>query len=196
MNRLMDLLLALAALAIAAIPLVLLGMLVKLTSKGPILHWSQRVGKDNRLFWMPKFRTMRTDTPQVATHLLSDPGRWITPVGRLLRKTSLDELPQIWNILAGDMAIVGPRPALFNQDDLVALRTQSGVHKFRPGLTGYAQVNGRDNLTVAQKAALDAWYCQHRSLKLDLQILFQTVFKVTIGADITGTHPQSTRKAA
>jgi len=192
MNRVSDVVLASVALIVAVLPIAIISVLVKLTSKGPVLHWSKRIGRNNRIFWMPKFRTMRTDTPQVATHLLTDSARWITPVGRILRKTSLDELPQIWNILTGEMAVVGPRPALFNQDDLVSLRTERGVHTVRPGLTGYAQVNGRDNLSISQKAELDAWYCQNRSLWLDIAILFQTVFKVSTGADVVGTQRNRT----
>ena len=145
---------------------------------GPALYWSQRVGRDNRLFAMPKFRSMRIDTPEVATHLLERPEQWLTPIGGFLRSSSLDELPQLWNILRGDMSFVGPRPSLHNQHDLIALRTREGVHTLRPGLTGWAQINGRDELPNDRKVALDAWYLQHRSMLLDFRILLRTVLKV------------------
>ncbi len=161
-----------------ALPLLAVALAVKLTSPGPVLYWSDRVGRNNRIFRMPKFRSMRTGTPAVATHLLKDPDVWLTPIGAFLRKTSLDELPQLWSILAGDMSIVGPRPALFNQDDLVALRTERGVHELMPGLTGWAQVNGRDELPIPQKVALDAEYLRRRSFLFDLRILWLTVVKV------------------
>ena len=178
MKRCFDIGLALALLAILAIPMLVLGLLVKLTSRGPVLYWSDRVGRDNRLFRMPKFRTMRTGTPQLATHLLSDADRWITPVGRLLRLTSLDELPQLWCVFTGDMSFVGPRPALFNQDDLIALRTAKGVHRLVPGLTGWAQINGRDELTIPEKVEFDVYYLDRQSLALDLKILVLTFVKV------------------
>jgi O-antigen biosynthesis protein WbqP len=142
------------------------------------LYWSDRVGRQNRIFKMPKFRSMRTDTPGVATHLLQNPDQWLTPIGPFLRKSSLDELPQLWSILKGDMSFVGPRPALFNQDDLIALRTEIGVHELVPGLTGWAQVNGRDELPIPQKVALDAEYLQRQSLSFDLKILWMTALKV------------------
>ena len=151
---------------------------VRLTSPGPVLYWSERVGRHNRIFKMPKFRSMRIDTPAVATHLLQNPDQWLTPIGSFLRKSSLDELPQLWSILKGDMSFVGPRPALFNQDDLIALRTERGVHELVPGLTGWAQVNGRDELPIPQKVALDAEYLQRQSLQFDLKILWMTVLKV------------------
>lgn len=177
-KRLLDLLLAAgAALALAPV-MLLLAVLVKLTSPGPVLYWSDRVGRDNRIFRMPKFRSMRIDTPAVATHLLANPRQWLTPVGGFLRRSSLDELPQVWSILRGDMSFVGPRPALFNQDDLIALRTERGVHVLRPGLTGWAQVNGRDELPIPVKVELDAWYLQHRSVALDVRIIALTVRKV------------------
>jgi O-antigen biosynthesis protein WbqP len=161
------------------LPLLLpLVALIRLTSPGPVLYWSDRVGRDNRIFRMPKFRSMRIDAPAVATHLLRNPDQWLTPIGSFLRKTSLDELPQLWSILKGDMSFVGPRPALFNQDDLIALRTEKGVHRFEPGLTGWAQVCGRDNLSVSQKVELDFEYLQHRSFLFDLKILWMTVQKV------------------
>ncbi|BBL69935.1 sugar transferase [Methylogaea oryzae] len=177
-KRAMDLLLAAGGLLLALLPMLLIALAVKLTSKGPALYWSNRVGRNNRLFPMPKFRTMRIDTPAVATHLLSNPDAYLTPIGGFLRKSSLDELPQIWNILKGDMSLVGPRPALFNQDDLVALRTERGVHCLVPGLTGWAQVNGRDELPIPVKVGLDAEYLRDISFVLDVRILAMTFFKV------------------
>lgn len=153
-------------------------LLVKLTSKGPVIYWSDRVGKDNRLFKMPKFRTMRVDTPAVATHLLVDATRFLTPVGSFLRKSSLDELPQLWSIIKGDMSFVGPRPALFNQNDLIELRTQHGVSRLLPGLTGWAQINGRDELPIPDKVRLEVEYMHRQSLKLDIEIIFRTFIKV------------------
>jgi O-antigen biosynthesis protein WbqP len=164
-----------AALIVVALPLLLIAALVRATSPGPAIHWSKRVGQGNALFLMPKFRTMRIDTPQVATHLMSEPERWLTPIGGFLRRTSLDELPQLLSVLRGDMSLVGPRPALFNQDDLVALRTQAGVEVLRPGLTGWAQINGRDDLPIPVKVRLDAEYLQRRSFGLDLKILLITL---------------------
>lgn len=164
-----------AGLVVLAIPLLLLAGLVRATSPGPAIHWSKRVGRGNALFLMPKFRTMRIDTPQIATHLMSEPGRWLTPVGGFLRKTSLDELPQLISVLKGDMSLVGPRPALFNQDDLVALRTEAGVEALRPGLTGWAQVNGRDELPIPVKVKLDAEYVARMSWGFDLKILGMTL---------------------
>lgn len=178
MKRLFDLALAMAATLVLLLPLLCIAMAVRLTSPGPALYWSDRVGRHNRLFRMPKFRSMRIDTPALATHLLTNPGQWLTPIGPFLRKTSLDELPQLWSILRGDMSFVGPRPALFNQDDLVALRTQAGVHELVPGLTGWAQVNGRDELPIPQKVALDAQYLRERSLAFDVRILWLTFVKV------------------
>jgi O-antigen biosynthesis protein WbqP len=178
MKRLFDLVLALAGILVFALPLILVAMLVKCSSRGPVLYWSDRVGRDNQLFSMPKFRSMRVDTPAIATHLLRDPQQYLTPVGALLRKTSLDELPQLWSILRGDMSVVGPRPALFNQDDLIALRTQAGVHRLVPGLTGWAQVNGRDTLPIPDKVALDIEYLQRKSVWIDLRIIWMTLIKV------------------
>jgi O-antigen biosynthesis protein WbqP len=178
MKRSFDLLLALAAAALLALPIAAIAVAVRLTSPGPALYWSNRIGRHNRVFRMPKFRSMRTDTPAVATHLLDDPARWLTPIGPFLRKTSLDELPQLWSILKGDMSFVGPRPALFNQDDLIALRTEAGVHELVPGLTGWAQINGRDELPIPQKVALDIEYLRRRSLAFDLRILWLTAVKV------------------
>jgi O-antigen biosynthesis protein WbqP len=151
MKRALDLVGAAAALLVLSVPMLLIALLVRLTSPGPALYWSDRVGRGNRSFRMPKFRTMRVGTPPVATHLLTEPGRWLTPIGGLLRRTSLDELPQLLSIVRGDMSFVGPRPALFNQHDLVALRTEAGVHLLTPGLTGWAQVNGRDELAIPEK---------------------------------------------
>lgn len=156
-----------------------------MTSPGPALYWSARVGRQNRIFRMPKFRTMLIDTPSVATHLLADPERWLTPLGSFLRKTSLDELPQLWSILKGDMSFVGPRPALFNQDDLVALRTERGIHHLTPGLTGWAQVNGRDELTIAEKVEFDAEYLARQSLLFDLKILWLTFVRVISRDDVS-----------
>jgi O-antigen biosynthesis protein WbqP len=177
-KRAFDLVLGLVAALLLLLPILLLALAVRLNSPGPALYWSDRVGRDNRIFRMPKFRSMRIDTPEVATHLLTSPDRYITPVGRFLRKTSLDELPQLWSILKGDMSFVGPRPALFNQDDLVALRTEKGVHRLVPGLTGWAQVNGRDELAIPVKVALDEEYLRRRSLAFDLKILWMTLLKV------------------
>lgn len=178
MKRVFDLLLALLASFLLLVPIVLVAILVKLTSKGPALYWSDRVGKNNIIFKMPKFRSMKTDTPAVATHLLPDPKSVLTPIGGFLRKSSLDELPQLWCILKGDMSFVGPRPALFNQDDLIALRTEKGIEKLMPGLTGWAQVNGRDELPIPQKVALDAEYADKQGFWFDIKILWRTFLKV------------------
>ncbi|PWR04632.1 UDP-phosphate galactose phosphotransferase [Meridianimarinicoccus roseus] len=185
MKRLFDIVLGLVAAIVFFIPCVIVAVLVKVTSPGPVLFWSDRVGRDNRIFRMPKFRSMRNDTPNVATHLLTQPESYITPLGRFIRKTSLDELPQIWSILVGEMSIVGPRPALFNQDDLIALRTETGVHRLRPGLTGLAQVKGRDNLSVPEKVVLDAEYLRTQSLALDVKILFWTIRTIFSRGDIS-----------
>ena len=178
MKRLLDLFLALCAAAVLIVPITLVAIAVRLTSKGPAIYWSDRVGKHNRIFKMPKFRSMRIDTPAVATHLLGNPDQFLTPIGSFLRKSSLDELPQLWSILMGDMSFVGPRPALYNQEDLIALRTEKNVHSIVPGLTGWAQINGRDELPIPQKVELDAYYLAHQSLALDIKILFMTFFKV------------------
>ncbi|MGB6056005.1 MAG: sugar transferase [Burkholderiaceae bacterium] len=178
MKRMLDLLLALIAAVVLAVPVLLVALLVRLTSPGPALYWSDRVGRDNLVFRMPKFRTMRVDTPAVATHLLPDPKRFLTPVGSFLRKSSLDELPQLWSIIRGDMSFVGPRPALFNQNDLISLRTQYGVDKALPGLTGWAQVNGRDALSISDKVKLDVEYIKRQSLLLDMKIIILTFVKV------------------
>ncbi len=178
MKRLFDISLAAALLVVTFVPLVLITVAVKLTSQGPILYWSNRVGKDNRIFRMAKFRTMKVGTPEVATHLLYDAHVWLTPIGDLLRRTSLDELPQLWNIFRGDMSFVGPRPALFNQADLIALRTAAGVHRLVPGLTGWAQINGRDEVSIEDKVRLDRDYSEQRSFLLDLRILGVTLVQV------------------
>lgn len=177
-KRLLDMVVAVLAALVFAVPMLVIALIVRLSSPGPILYWSQRVGRDNMLFAMPKFRTMKVETPAVATHLLSDPSVHLTPVGGFLRKTSLDELPQLWCILKGDMSLVGPRPALFNQEDLIALRTHEGVHKLTPGLTGWAQVNGRDELAIPVKVAYDAEYAGKMSFLFDLRILVLTFLKV------------------
>ena len=185
LKRSFDIVVALAGLLVGWPILLWLGLAVVVDSPGPAIHWSKRVGRDNRIFAMPKLRTMRIDTPDVATHLLEDPDQWITPIGRFLRRTSLDELPQLWSVLVGDMSLVGPRPALFNQDDLVALRTAGGVHRLRPGLTGWAQVNGRDELPIPQKVKLDIEYLERRSLGFDLRILAATARAAVSGRGVT-----------
>ena len=185
MKRLFDVVLALCTAVILLLPLVGVALAVRLTSRGPALYWSDRVGKGNRIFKMPKFRSMRVDTPAVATHLLGDAAAYLTPVGSFLRTSSLDELPQLWSILKGDMSFVGPRPALFNQNDLITLRTQYGVHEIPPGLTGWAQINGRDELPVPQKVQLDVEYLQRRSFWFDLKIIFLTVARVMRREGIT-----------
>lgn len=178
MKRIFDLGLGLCAALVLALPIAVVALAVRLTSPGPALYWSDRVGQGNRLFRMPKFRSMRVGTPAVATHLLQNPDAHLTPIGSFLRKSSLDELPQLWSILAGNMSFVGPRPALFNQDDLIALRTECGVHQLVPGLTGWAQVNGRDELPIPAKVRLDAEYLARRSLWFDIRILWLTFVKV------------------
>lgn len=178
MKRLFDCVLAAGLVLVLLIPMALIALAVRLTSSGPALFWSDRVGRNNQLFRMPKFRTMRTNAPNVATHLLNDPAQWLTPIGSFMRRSSLDELPQLWSILKGDMSFVGPRPALFNQDDLIALRTQSGVHELVPGLTGWAQINGRDELPIPDKVKLDAEYLACRSMTMDFRILWLTFLKV------------------
>jgi O-antigen biosynthesis protein WbqP len=178
MKRLFDLTFAVLAAFVLGLPLVLVALLVKLTSKGPILYWSDRVGKNNRIFKMPKFRSMHVGTPAMATHLLTDPANHLTSIGSFLRKSSLDELPQLWSILKGDMSFVGPRPALFNQEDLILLRTEHGVHELLPGLTGWAQINGRDELPIPVKVKLDAEYLHRQSLGFDIMILWNTFTKI------------------
>jgi O-antigen biosynthesis protein WbqP len=178
MKRLFDIVLALIAAAVLLAPFVLVWLAVRLTSWGPALFWSDRIGQHNALFKMPKFRSMRVGTPVVATHLLSNPKDYLTPIGSFLRKSSLDELPQLWNILRGDMSFVGPRPALFNQYDLIKLRAVSGIHRLKPGLTGWAQVNGRDNLSIKEKIAFDKEYMKKKSFVFDLKILYLTFIKI------------------
>lgn len=178
LKRASDLFLATIASMLLFIPIVLVAIFVRLTSHGPILYWSDRVGRDNKIFSMPKFRTMRVDTPVVATHLLQNPSIYLSPIGQFLRKSSLDELPQLWSIWRGDMSFVGPRPALFNQYDLIELRTRFGVDKLFPGLTGWAQINGRDDLTILDKVNLDCEYLQKRSIFFDIKILCLTFLKV------------------
>ncbi|ADW19312.1 sugar transferase [Desulfobulbus propionicus DSM 2032] len=178
MKRMIDVVMALCLAAVLALPMAVVALLIKLTSKGPVLYWSDRVGRDNALFKMPKFRTMQVNTPVVATHLLENPDHYLTVIGKFLRKSSLDELPQLFSIIKGDMSFVGPRPALFNQDDLIELRTRKGIHRLTPGLTGWAQINGRDDLPIPVKVGYDEYYLQHRSLLLDLHILFRTFVKV------------------
>jgi len=178
MKRTFDLLLATCAGLMLILPIVIVALAVRLTSRGPAIYWSDRVGRQNRIFKMPKFRSMRIDTPAVATHLLADPDAYLTPIGSFLRKSSLDELPQLWSILKGDMSFVGPRPALFNQDDLIALRTEHGVHELLPGLTGWAQVNGRDELAIPEKVKLDTEYLHRSSFHFDIYVLWLTLVKV------------------
>lgn len=178
MKRIFDFILAVFILIIVFIPILIIALAVRLASPGPVLYWSERVGLNNHLFKMPKFRSMKVDTPEVATHLLTDPHSAITPLGYFLRKTSLDELPQLWNILKGEMSFVGPRPALFNQQDLISLRTKEGIHTLIPGLTGWAQINGRDELPIPEKVKLDAEYMQNQSFFRDLYILWLTLFRV------------------
>jgi len=178
MKRMFDFIMALCLLIVLCVPILIVALLVKLTSPGPALYWSDRAGKNNVMFKMPKYRTMRTDTPAVATHLLSNPDAYVTPIGKILRKMSFDELPQLMSIVKGDMSFVGPRPALFNQDDLIELRTKKGIHELTPGLTGWAQINGRDELPIPVKVEFDEYYLKHRSLLFDLRILYATFFKV------------------
>ncbi len=178
MKRAFDFFLAVLAGLLLSLPICLTALLVKLTSRGPALYWSDRIGCHNIIFSMPKFRSMRIETPALATHLLSNPQDYLTPIGSFLRKSSLDELPQLLSILVGDMSFVGPRPALYNQYDLIDLRTLCGVHELVPGLTGWAQINGRDELPIPEKVALDAEYLRRRSLPFDLYILWKTAVKV------------------
>ena len=185
MKRLVDIVGGLAGLVLLSPVLAAIAITVRLESPGPALHWSRRVGRYNATFSMPKFRTMRIGAPDVATHLLADPDQWITPLGRFLRRTSLDELPQLWSVLTGDMSLVGPRPALFNQDDLVALRTQAGVEALRPGLTGWAQINGRDELPIPDKVKLDREYLERRSLAFDARILVGTALAAFSGRGVS-----------
>lgn len=178
MKRIFDFLLTLFLLCLLSFPILIVALMVKLSSKGPILYWSDRIGINNEVFKMPKFRTMKVNTPAVATHLLQDPDVYLTPIGSFLRKFSVDELPQLWSVLKGDMSFVGPRPALFNQEDLIALRTGKGVHRLIPGITGWAQINGRDELPILVKVEFDEYYLKHKSFLLDMKILWMTMIKV------------------
>ncbi len=185
LKRIFDIIFAIIALLFLAIPIIMIAILVKLTSKGSVLYWSGRIGKENEVFKMPKFRSMKIDTPDVATHLLDNPNQYLTPIGDFLRKSSLDELPQLYNILKGDISFVGPRPALYNQDDLIALRTDKNIHKISVGLTGWAQINGRDELPIPEKIELDEYYLKNRSLLFDIKIIILTFFKVIKRDDVT-----------
>lgn len=196
LKRAVDLMLAVVATVVLAVPMLVIAALVRVTSPGPALYWSRRVGRNNEIFLMPKFRSMRTDTPQLATHLLTDSDKWITPIGRLLRVTSLDEAPQLYNVFRGDMSFVGPRPALFNQDDLIALRTACGVSQLLPGVSGWAQINGRDELSIPEKVRFDEYYLHHQSLVMDMKILVLTVFKVLRREGIVQAGQERTRRAA
>jgi len=177
-KRVFDIFLVIVGSIVLIIPLIIIAILIKIDSKGPVLFWSDRVGINNTIFKMPKFRTMRINTPAVATHLLTNPQAYITPFGGFLRRLSLDELPQLWSILKGDICIVGPRPALFNQDDLIKLRTEKGIHKLKPGLTGWAQINGRDELPIPVKVDLDEYYLKHRTFLFDMKIIILSFAKV------------------
>lgn len=184
-KRAFDVLVSFVALAVCAVPMCLIAMLIRLTSKGGALYWSDRVGRENEIFRMPKFRTMRVGTPAVATHLLDAPDSHVTPLGKVLRRTSLDELPQLWSVLKGEMSLVGPRPALFNQTDLIALRTEAGVHHLVPGVTGWAQVNGRDEVPIPAKVEFDRYYVERRSFAFDIRILAMTVGRVFRGQGVS-----------
>jgi len=178
MKRIFDIVFAIILIIVFSFPMLIIALSVKLTSKGTVLYWSDRVGKNNKIFKMPKFRTMKADTPAMATHLMKNPEQYCTTIGSFLRKTSLDELPQLYNVLKGDMSFVGPRPALFNQDDLIELRTKKGIHQLIPGITGWAQINGRDDLPIPEKVDLDEYYLNHRSFMFDLKTLFMTFLSV------------------
>ncbi len=184
-KRTFDIVFSIVSLLIISLPVVLIATAIRLTSEGPVIYWSDRVGENNRIFRMPKFRTMRVDTPAVATHLITTPEVYITSVGNLLRRTSLDELPQIWSILRGDMSVVGPRPALYNQNDLIEQRTKAGIDKLVPGLTGWAQVNGRDELAIPEKVSLDLEYMKRRSILFDLRIILMTFSKALHLRDVS-----------
>lgn len=184
MKRLFDAVFAAILISVLSLPMLFIALLVKLTSYGPVLHWSDRIGRDNIIFKMPKFRTMRADTPPMATHLMTEPEKFLTSIGGFLRKTSLDELPQLFSILCGDMTFVGPRPALFNQEDLIKLRIAKGVHRITPGLTGWAQVNGRDDLALHVKVEYDAYYLKHRSFAFEFRILGMTAWQAITGKGV------------
>jgi O-antigen biosynthesis protein WbqP len=185
MKRFLDLLVAVFAVSVLLVPAGLVVLVVCLISEGPIFHWSNRVGRGNEIFKMPKFRTMKVNAPEVATHLMTDVDQFLTPVGSFLRKSSLDELPQLWSIILGDMSFVGPRPALFNQYDLIKLRTEKGVHNLVPGLTGWAQVNGRDELSIPLKVELDAEYGKRKSIGFDAYVLWLTLLRVVRGESVS-----------
>lgn len=185
MKRVFDVAMAVVVGLVLLIPISIIALAVRLTSAGSAMYWSNRVGRNNRLFKMPKFRSMRVDTPAVATHLLENPDQWLTPIGSFLRKSSLDELPQLWCILRGDMSLVGPRPALFNQHDLIEMRTEHNIHLLTPGLTGWAQINGRDEIPIPQKVALDREYLERQSFGFDMKILFLTAIKVIQRDNVT-----------
>ncbi|MBU1182145.1 MAG: sugar transferase [Proteobacteria bacterium] len=184
MKRIFDLFLSLCLVLVLLFPILLIAIMVRLTSNGPALYWSDRVGVGNKIFKMPKFRTMRIDTPAVATHLLENPDKYLTPIGSFIRRFSLDELPQLWCVLKWDMSFVGPRPALFNQDDLIELRTKKGIHGLVPGITGWAQINGRDDIPIPKKVEFDEYYLKRRSFFFDFKILFMTFFKVVRGEGV------------
>jgi len=184
-KRVFDLVMAVVMLCFLIIPIFVIAVMVKCTSKGPVLYWSDRIGINNRIFKMPKFRTMKVNTPAVATHLMKNPENYLTPIGSLLRKYSLDELPQLYSVLKGDISFVGPRPALYNQDDLIGLRTQKGVHTIIPGITGWAQVNGRDELPIPVKVEFDEYYLENKSFAFDLKILWLTFIKVIKSENVT-----------
>ncbi len=184
-KRIFDIIVSFTAMLVLALPMLVIAFFVKITSRGPVLYWSERVGRHNKTFMMPKFRSMKTDTPAVATHLLQDPSQHLTPIGQFLRKSSLDELPQLLNIIKGDISIVGPRPALYNQDNLIALRTEKQVSTIPQGLTGWAQINGRDELPIPQKVELDEFYLHNKSFFFDLKIIVQTFVKVLFRKDVT-----------
>lgn len=183
--RVFNIVMSFVGMLFLSLPFVIVWILVKITSPGPAIHWSKRIGKNNVIFLMPKFRTMRIDTPQLATHLLGDGKKYLTPVGSFLRKSSLDEIPQLWSVLKGDMSLVGPRPALFNQDNLMELRTRHNVHTIPPGVTGWAQINGRDELSIEEKVVYDEFYLKNRSLFFDIKIIFLTIYKVLLRKDIS-----------
>jgi len=178
MKRIIDLLLSVVLIILLATPMLVIAIAVRLTSKGSVLYWSDRVGRENKIFQMPKFRSMLIDTPNVATHLFTNPDIYLSPIGHFLRRSSIDELPQLFSVLKGDMSFVGPRPALFNQDDLISLRSKNGVDKLLPGITGWAQVNGRDDMSLSDKILLDIVYLRNQSFLLDLKILWKTFFMV------------------
>jgi O-antigen biosynthesis protein WbqP len=184
MKRLLDIILSVVAILFLLIPFLLISVLILITSKGPVIYWSNRVGENNSIFRMPKFRTMKIGTPPLATHLLSNPGQYVTPIGSFLRKSSLDELPQLWSILVGDMSFIGPRPALYNQKDLIDLRNQFGIDKLVPGLTGWAQVNGRDQLSIPEKVQFDFEYLNRQSFWFDVKILWLTFLRVVLRSGI------------